>query len=143
MQDSLTSSFRSGETFDTAPPSGSPEEKRVLRVKFKKESLRSGSAPAARGGSPHPDERFTRREVDRACETRKKLRFLFAYELRKQRVTRLALTGMDDNGRTDGLSLSRVPMPCAHAVRYSFHRASREMCGVEVSVLACASLKKS
>ena len=61
MQDSLTSSFRCGETFDTAPY----------------------------GGSPHPDERFTRREVDRACETRKKLRFLLACELKKQRATRL------------------------------------------------------
>ena len=60
MQDSLTSSFRCGETFDTAPY----------------------------GGSPHPDERFTRRAVDRTCETRKKLRFLLACELKKQRVTR-------------------------------------------------------
>ena len=66
MQDSLTSSFRCGETFDTAPY----------------------------GGSPHPDERFTRREVDRACETRKKLRFLLACELKKQRVTRNLYSGL-------------------------------------------------
>ncbi|WP_299282197.1 hypothetical protein, partial [uncultured Porphyromonas sp.] len=44
------------------------------------------------GGSPHPDERFTRRAVDRTYEMRKKLRFLLAYELRKQRATRIELT---------------------------------------------------
>ncbi|WP_298887201.1 hypothetical protein, partial [uncultured Porphyromonas sp.] len=52
-----------GETFDTAPY----------------------------GGSFHPAERFTRREIDRASETRKNFAFLLAHELRKQIVTRIAL----------------------------------------------------
>ena len=36
------------------PDERSPEEKRVLRVKFKKESLRSGSAPRQGVGAPTP-----------------------------------------------------------------------------------------
>ena len=63
------------------------EEKRVLRVKFRKESLRSGSAPRQGVGAPtptsgSPDEQSTE------LPKREKLRFLLVCELRKQRVTR-------------------------------------------------------
>ncbi len=84
MQDPLTSSFRWGETFDTAPTSGSPEEKRVLRVKFRKESLRSGSAPAARGGSRHPDERFPEEKSTELAKREKNFAFYLHVNLKSK-----------------------------------------------------------
>ena len=57
-------------------------------------------APTPPSGSPKRSRPSSRNE--------EKIRFLLAYELRKQRVTRLALTGMDDNGRTSRASLQRV-----------------------------------
>ena len=59
-------------------------------------------APTPPSGSPKRSRPSSRNE--------EKIRFLLAYELRKQRVTRLALTGMDDNGRTDGLRPIRAPL---------------------------------
>ena len=59
MQDPLTSSFRWGETFDTAP----------YAVSF------------------HPAERFTRREVDRASETRKNFAFYLHMNLESKGYT--------------------------------------------------------
>ena len=81
--------FSSRWFYTTATSSWTTRRRELFEPSPRKESLRSGSAPAARGGSPHPAERFTRREVDRASETRKKLRFLLAYELRKQCIVPL------------------------------------------------------
>ncbi|WP_417145488.1 hypothetical protein, partial [Porphyromonas sp.] len=48
-----------------------------------------GERPAARGGSPHPDERFTEEKSTELAKREKKLCVLLACELKKQRVTRI------------------------------------------------------
>ena len=68
------------------PPSGSPEEKRVLRVKFRKESLRSGSAPAARGGSRHPDERFPEEKSTELAKREKNFAFYLHVNLKSKEL---------------------------------------------------------
>ena len=53
-----------------------------------KRKVSAPGAPRGKGWEPPPRRAVPRREVDRACGTRKKLRILLAYELRKQIVTR-------------------------------------------------------
>ena len=72
-------------------PTSGYEEKRVLRGKFRKENLRSGSAPAARGGSPHPDERVPEEKSTELAKREKNFAFYLHLNLESSDYTSRAL----------------------------------------------------